>query len=68
MYYPYFRGKQYELITIRETSKLLAEKNFVPVQRFDKLTYWNHDLMPSTVDTVPRCFEYLDMVSTIHHT
>ena len=31
MYYPYFRGKQYELITIRETSKLLAEKNFVPV-------------------------------------
>ena len=45
-----------------------GEKNFVPVQRFDKLTYWNHDLMPSTVDTVPRCFEYLDMVSTIHHT
>lgn len=31
MYYPYFRGKQFELITIRETAPLLAEKNFVPV-------------------------------------
>lgn len=31
MYYPYFRGKQFELITIREMAQLLAEKNFVPV-------------------------------------
>jgi hypothetical protein len=31
MYHPYFRGKQYELITIRETAKLLAESNFVPI-------------------------------------
>ena len=31
MYYPYFRGKQFELITIRETARLLAENNFVPV-------------------------------------
>ncbi|WP_457808468.1 sce7725 family protein [Kushneria sp. EE4] len=31
MYYPYFRGKQFELITIREMSELLAEKNFIPV-------------------------------------
>lgn len=31
MYHPYFRGKQFELITIREMSVLLAEKNFVPV-------------------------------------
>lgn len=31
MYYPYFRGKQYELITIRETAKLLADKKFVPI-------------------------------------
>jgi hypothetical protein len=31
MYYPYFRGKQYELITIREMAVVLAEKNFVPV-------------------------------------
>ncbi|MGP9635420.1 sce7725 family protein, partial [Halomonas sp. AOP43-A1-21] len=31
MYYPYFRGKQFELITIREMSELLAEKSFVPV-------------------------------------
>lgn len=31
MYYPYFRGKQFELITIRETAPLLAEKGFVPI-------------------------------------
>lgn len=30
-YYPYFRGKQYELITIRENAKLLAESGFVPI-------------------------------------
>jgi hypothetical protein len=31
MYHPYFRGKQYELITIRETAALLAASNFVPI-------------------------------------
>jgi hypothetical protein len=31
MYRPYFRGKQFELITIREMAKLLAQKNFMPV-------------------------------------
>lgn len=31
MYYPYFRGKQFELITIRETAKLMAGANFVAV-------------------------------------
>ena len=31
MYHPYFRGKQYELITIRETASLLADAGFVPV-------------------------------------
>ena len=31
MYYPYFRGKQFELITIREMAPLLAEKDFVPL-------------------------------------
>lgn len=31
MYYPYFRGKQYELITIRETAKYLSECNAVPI-------------------------------------
>ncbi|WP_319241860.1 sce7725 family protein [uncultured Propionivibrio sp.] len=31
MYHPYFRGKQFELITIREMAKLLASNNFVPV-------------------------------------
>lgn len=31
MYHPYFRGKQYELITIRETAGLLAKVGFVPI-------------------------------------
>lgn len=31
MYYPFFRGKQFELITIRETAKILAINNFVPI-------------------------------------
>lgn len=31
MYYPYFRGKQYELITIRETAKLMASTGFIPI-------------------------------------
>ena len=31
MYYPYFRGKQYDLITIRENATLLAESGFTPI-------------------------------------
>lgn len=31
MYFPYFRGKQFELIAIRDTSKLLAEAQFIPI-------------------------------------
>ena len=31
MYHPYFRGKQFELITIRETADLMARANFVPI-------------------------------------
>ncbi len=31
MYYPYFRGKQNELITIRENAELLAKSGFVPI-------------------------------------
>ena len=31
MYHPYFRGKQYELITVRETATILAEQNFIPI-------------------------------------
>ena len=31
MYHPYFRGRQYELIAIRESAPILAEKNFVPI-------------------------------------
>lgn len=31
MYYPYFRGKQYDLITIRENATLLAQSGFTPI-------------------------------------
>ena len=31
MYHPYFRGKQFELITIRETASLLAKAGFIPI-------------------------------------
>ena len=31
MYYPYFRGKQYELITIRENANLLSDAGFIPI-------------------------------------
>lgn len=31
MYYPYFRGKQFELIAIRESAALLASSDFVPI-------------------------------------
>ena len=31
MYHPYFRGKQYELIAIRESAGVLATANFTPI-------------------------------------
>lgn len=31
MYYPYFRGKQFELIAIRECAELIALSGFVPI-------------------------------------
>ncbi|WP_107311645.1 sce7725 family protein [Burkholderia metallica] len=31
MYYPYLRGKQFELLVIRETAELLARSDFVPI-------------------------------------
>ena len=31
MYHPYLRGKQYELITLREKATLLSEAGFVPI-------------------------------------
>ncbi len=31
MYYPYFRGKQNELITIRESALIFATQNFIPI-------------------------------------
>ena len=31
MYYPYFRGKQYELITVRDNANIFAAHGFVPI-------------------------------------
>lgn len=31
MYYPYFRGKQFELIAVRDTAELMASMGFVPI-------------------------------------
>lgn len=31
MYFPYFRGKQFELIAIRDTAELLANAGFIPI-------------------------------------
>lgn len=31
MYFPYFRGKQFELIAIRDTAALLADSGFIPI-------------------------------------
>ncbi|TXH87205.1 MAG: ATP-binding protein [Rhodoferax sp.] len=31
MYYPYFRGKQFELIAIRESANVLAQSDFCPI-------------------------------------
>ena len=31
MYYPYFRGKQYELITIRENAERMSKAAIVPI-------------------------------------
>jgi hypothetical protein len=31
MYHPYFRGKQYELITVRETAPMMAAAGFTPI-------------------------------------
>ena len=31
MYHPYFRGKQYELITVRENAELLSASGFTPI-------------------------------------
>lgn len=31
MYYPYFRGKQFELLTVREMSQAMSSSGFVPI-------------------------------------
>lgn len=31
MYYPYLRGKQYELLTVKENAQLISQNNIVPI-------------------------------------
>ena len=31
MYFPYFRGKQYELVTVRESAPIFAQRGFTPI-------------------------------------
>lgn len=31
MYYPYFRGKQFELIAIRESARVISDSGFIPI-------------------------------------
>jgi len=31
MYYPYFRGKQFDLLTVREMAPLLSASGFCPI-------------------------------------
>ena len=31
MYYPYFRGKQFDLLVVKECAEIFAEKNFSPI-------------------------------------
>ncbi len=49
MYYPYFRGKQYDLIAIRENAELLAKSQFIPIIEPVKQTL---NSLIRTIDTV----------------
>lgn len=48
-YYPYLRGKQYELICIRESAKLMADAGFFPVI----------ELVRPDLGSIKRCLEAL---------
>ena len=57
MYHPYFRGRQYELIAIRESAPILAEKNFVPIiepvkERFGSLRKTLDSLCEKDADVI----------------
>jgi len=51
-----------------EKHEIGDDQTFVPVHTFDRLTYWNHDIVPSSCDTVPRCLDFLSMAELIHST
>ena len=58
MYYPYFRGKQFELIAIRESATLLADSSFVPiVEMTDTPPDW----------TCPICHQQTDPIHATTH-
>ena len=35
-------------------------------RKFDKVTYWNHDTLPSASDDIPTQLDWIQMASCIH--
>ena len=35
-------------------------------RRFDKVTYWNHDVVPSRADDIQAQFDWIAMASVLH--
>ncbi len=52
MYFPYFRGKQYELVTIRESAQLLCDSGFIPVIEPVRETFGG---LVKTLDEIVKC-------------
>ena len=53
LYYPIFRGKQYELIALRESAELIAESNILPII----------EPVRSNLSTLKRCLDDLRLCS-----
>ena len=41
-------------------------KDFKVVQRFDKVTYWNHDTSPSSTDWLPKTLQWQSDAPVLH--
>lgn len=50
MYYPYMRGKQYELLTLRESADLIAKSSFSPII----------EPVRSSIEGLERCLKILE--------
>lgn len=40
MYYPYFRGKQFELLAIRDTANVMAEAGLLNYRACERGSQW----------------------------